>query len=126
MLKAARTSIERAEAALVKDPSNTQLLAAGANALALLGEDSRAREWIDRALLLDPDNNLTRYNLACALLVRLNDRERAVEVLGPYFEHTTPNNIKHVEADPDMDSIRDDPQFKKMMSAARKRLGIAA
>ncbi len=126
MLKAARTSIERAEAALVKDPSNTQLLAAGANALALLGEDGRAREWIDRALLLDPNNNSTRYNLACALVVRLNDRERAMEVLGPYFEHTIPDSIKHVEADPDMDSMRDDPRFKQMMLAAKKRLGITA
>ena len=126
MLKAARTSIERAETALAKEPSNTQLLAAGANALALLGEDSRAREWIDRALLLDPDNNSTRYNLACALVVRLNDAERAMEVLGPFFEHTIADVIKHVEADPDMDSIRDDPRFKAMMSAAKQRLGVTA
>ena len=125
MLRAARTSIERAETALGKDPSNTQLLAAGANALALLGEDRRAREWIDRALLLDPDNNLTRYNLACALIVRLNDRERAIEVLGPYFEQIFPNRLKHIAADPDMDPIRDDPRFKAMLAAARQRLGIA-
>ena len=126
MLKAARTSIERAETALAKDPSNTQLLAAGANALALLGEDGRAREWIDRALLLDPDNNSTRYNLACALVVRLNDSERAMEVLGPFFERTNPDMMKHVEADPDMDQIRDDPRFKAMMSGAIQRLGIIA
>ena len=126
MLRAARTSIERAETALVKEPSNTQLLAAGANALALLSEDSRAREWIDRALLLDPDNNSTRYNLACALVVRLNDAERAMEVLGPYFERTIADMIKHVEADPDMDSIRDDPRFKAMMSGAKQRLGVTA
>jgi len=125
MLKSARTSIERAEMALAKDPANTQLLAAGANALALLGEEGRAREWIDRALLLDPDNNSTRYNLACAFVVRLNDTERAIEVLGPYFEHAIPDRIKHVEADPDMDPIRDDPRFKAMMSAAKQRLGLA-
>ena len=126
MLRAARTSIERAEVALAKEPSNTQLLAAGANALALLGEDGRAREWIDRALLLDPDNNYTRYNLACALVVRLNDAERAMEVLGPYFERAIADMIKHVEADPDMDSIRDDPRFKAMMSGAKQRLGVTA
>ena len=125
MLKAARTSIERAETALAKDPSNTQLLAAGANALAILGEDSRARDWIDRALLLDPDNNATLYNLACALVVRLNDPERAMEVLESFFERTPPDTIKHVEADPDMDKIRDDPRFKAMMLSAKQRLGIA-
>jgi adenylate cyclase len=125
MLRMARTSIERAENALAKDPANTQLLAAGANALALLGEDRRAREWIDRALLLDPNNNSTRYNLACALVVRLKDLEQAIEVLGPFFEEIIPDRIKHLEADPDMDSLRDDPRFKNMLAAAKQRLGIS-
>jgi len=124
MLKAARMSIERAEKALAKDPANTQLLAAGANALALLGEDRRATDWIDRALLLDPDNVVTRYNLACALVVRLNDSERAMEVLGPYFEQIVPNRITHLEADPDMDPIRGDPRFVAMLAAAKQRLGM--
>jgi adenylate cyclase len=120
-----RMGIERAERAVAKDPTNAQALAAGASALALLGEDRRARDWIDRALLLDPDNAGTRYNLACALLDRLNDREKAIEILGPYFEQTIPNRIKHLEADPDMDPIRDDPRFKQMLAAAKKRLGIS-
>ena len=126
MIRAARISIERAEKALAKDPANTQLLAAGANALAILGEDRRARDWIERALLLDPDNSVTRYNLACALVVRLNDSERAIEVLGPYFEQVIPNRIKHLESDPDMDPIREDPRFKHMLAGAKQRLGIHA
>ena len=36
------------------------------------------------------------------------------------------DKIKHVEADPDMDSIRDDPRFKAMMSGAKQRLGVTA
>ena len=31
---------------------------------------------------------------------------------------------KHLEADPDMDLLRDHPRFKKMLAAAKKRLGI--
>lgn len=125
MLKAARTTIERAERAIGRDPANAQVLAAGANALALLGEDRRARDWINRALLLDPDNMQTRYNLACALTLRLNDPEAAIEVLTPFFEQeTSPTLIRHLEADPDLDPIRDDPRFQKMLAAARKRLGI--
>jgi len=120
-----RSGLERAERAVAKDPTNAQALAAGASALALLGEERRARDWIDRALLLDPDNAGTRYNLACALLDRLDDREKAIEVLGPYFEQTIPNRIKHLEADPDMDPIRDDPRFKDMLAAAKQRLGMA-
>jgi adenylate cyclase len=125
MRSAARTTIERAEKAIAKDPANAQVLAAGANALALIGEDRRARDWVDRALLLDPDNTQTRYNLACALALRLNESERAIEVLQPYFEQeTSPTIIKHLEVDPDMNPIRGDPRFKAMLAGAKQRLGM--
>jgi hypothetical protein len=32
--------------------------------------------------------------------------------------------IRHLEADPDMDSIRDEPRFKEMLAAAKGRLGM--
>ena len=125
MRRCARSTIERAEKAVSKDPANAQPLAAGANALAILGEKERARDWIDRALLLDPDNTLTRYNLACALALRLNDRQRALEVMEPYFEQEVSTaQIKHLEVDPDMDPIRDDPGFKRRLAAAKERLGL--
>ena len=124
--RCARSTIERAEKAVAKDPANTQALAGGANALAILGEGDRARDWIDRALLLDPDNTLTRYNLACALALRLNDAERAIQVMEPYFEQENSlAQFRHLEVDPDMDPIRDDPRFKKMLAAAKQRVGIA-
>ncbi len=123
--RSARTTIERAEKAVAKDPANTQALAAGANALAILGEERRARDWIDRALLLDPDNTLTRYNLACALALRLRDGERAIEVLQPYFEQeVSATQVKHLEVDPDLDTIRNDPRFQTMLAEAKQRLGI--
>ena len=125
MRSAAKSTVERAEKAVAKDPANAQVLAAGANALALLGDDRRARDWVDRALLLDPENTQTRYNLACALALRLNEAERAIEVLGPYFEQEmSPTIIKHLEVDPDLDPIREDPRFKQMLSAAKQRLGM--
>jgi hypothetical protein len=33
--------------------------------------------------------------------------------------------VWHAEADPDMEPIRDDPQFREMLSAAKQRLGMA-
>jgi adenylate cyclase len=126
-LRSARSTIERAEKAVAKDPANTQALAAGANALAMLAEEGRARDWIDRALLLDPDNTLTRYNLGCALACRLNDTERALEVLKPFFEQEVSiTQIKHLEVDPDLDTIRGETRFQEMLLGAKERLGMTS
>jgi adenylate cyclase len=123
--RVAQMTVERAEKALAKDPANSMALAGGAVGAALLAEDQKARDWIDRALLLDPDNIMMRYNLACTLIVGIKDNERALEVLGPYFERTvSPTQITHLEVDPDLDAVRDDPRFKDMLAGAKKRLGI--
>jgi adenylate cyclase len=125
--RAAQMAVERTEKAIAKDPSNAAVLAAGAGALAIIGEDQRAREWIDRALLLDPDNSTMRYNLGCALTVGLKDFDRALDVMGPFFEQVgSATHIRHLEADPDFDPLRDDPRFKQMLLDAKQRLGLAA
>jgi len=124
MMRAARLTAERTEKAIARDPSNSTVLAAGANALALLGEKQRARDWIDRALLLDPDNNIMRYNLACALSARLDDRDGAIDVLARYFEQASATHIRHAEVDPDLDPVRDQPRFKELLAGAKARLAV--
>jgi adenylate cyclase len=125
LLRCARLAVERAEMAVAKDPTNAQALAGGSTALALIGEERRAKDWIERALLVDPDNIIMRYNLACALIARLEDRDRAIEVMEPFFDRVgSVTFIRHLEADPDMDSIRDEPRFKEMLAAAKGRLGM--
>ena len=124
--RAAQMTAERVERALAKDPSNASALASGAGALATLGESQKAKDWIERALLLDPDNILMRYNLACALASDIKDYDRALEVLTPYFERTVSRTqLRHAEVDPDLDPIREDPRFTGMMTTAKKRLEIA-
>jgi adenylate cyclase len=125
--RAAQRTVERTEKAIAKDPSNATVLASGAVALAVIGENQRAKDWIDRALLLDPENNIMRYNLACALTTELNDPDRAIKVLEPYFKTTLGvTHVRHAEADPDLDSLREDPRFKEMLHDARQRLRIEA
>lgn len=125
--RAARLSFERAERALATEPTNGSAIANGAYALAVLGEVDRSREWIERGLLLDPDNLSMRYNLACTLTVALHDDEAALDVLQHYFEivNTAPQ-IKHTEADPDFVRIRETPRFQAMLAATKERLGIAS
>jgi adenylate cyclase len=124
--RAAQMAVERTEKAIAKDPSNAAVLAAGAGALAIIGEDQRAKEWIDRALLLDPDNSTMRYNLGCALTVGLKDFDRALDVMAPFFEQVgSATHIRHLEADPDFDPLRDHPRFKEMLAGAKTRLRLA-
>ena len=127
LLRVARMTVERAERAIAKDPSNSAILAVGAPALAIVGEDQRGKEWIDRALLLDPDNIILRYNLACALATDLHDEDRAIEVLEPYLRTTlSTTHIRHAEVDPDLDSLRNDERFKTLLAQAKERLGMSA
>jgi adenylate cyclase len=125
--KTAEMVVERAEKAIAKDPTNASALGSGAAGLATIGEEQRAKDWIDRALLLEPDNISMRYNLACALTINLKDHDGALALMAPWFDRVlSATMLKHLEADPDMDPIRDDPRFKEMLSSAKRRLGFAA
>ncbi|HET7604463.1 MAG TPA: TIR domain-containing protein [Sphingomicrobium sp.] len=124
---AAKLAFERAERALSAEPTNGSAIANGAYALAVLGEGDRAREWIERGLLLDPENLAMRYNMACTLTVALQDDDAALDVIQRYFETVnTASQIKHTEADPDFARLRDKPRFQEMLAATKERLGIAA
>jgi adenylate cyclase len=127
MLKAAATVRERVQRAIAMDPTNGTALAGGAYALAMSGDKDRAREWMRRALVLDPDNLVMRYNAACTILRQLGSPEDTLDTLEPFFETVTSNTwIWHAEADPDLEPIRDDPRFKRMIGLAKQRLGMQA
>jgi adenylate cyclase len=124
--RASKMTLERTEKVIARDPTNSSALAAGAGALMRLGEQERAREWVHRAILLDPDNLNMRYNVACALVAEFEEREEAIEVLKPFFDRINSTIwMRHVDADPDLDAIRDDPRFQQMLTAAKSRLGLA-
>src|SRR5205085_6936850 len=55
-IDAAKRTLERSEQVLVKDATNAAALAAGASSLFMLGDIDRGKDWVQRALLLDPDN----------------------------------------------------------------------
>lgn len=123
---AARMSVTQAEKILAQDPSNGAALSFGAGGLAALGKADNAREWMERAMLIDADNLDMRYNFACVLAAFLDDKDGAVRLLERNFASVGGYQIRIAESDPDLDSLRDDPRFEGMLARARKRLGIAA
>ena len=120
--RAAKITLERCEKNLTRDANNGAAMGHGANALAELGQRERAKEWMERALLVDPDNVTMRYNFGCALANHLNDKDAALEMLGPAFEKMGAGFINHAKVDPDFDCIRDDPRFKAMLATAEGRV----
>jgi adenylate cyclase len=120
--RAARTTLARAEAIMAQDRSNGSAMGYGVTALAVLGEADRCRDWIRRALLIDPENQIMRYNFACALSTYLKDIDGALDLLGPYLAWVTPSELEWTKADPDMDSLREDSRFQAMIAATEARL----
>jgi adenylate cyclase len=122
--RSARATLARAEAILAQDRGNGSAMGYVVSALATLGEGDRARDWIRRALLIDPDNQLMRYNFACALC-SLQDIDGALGLIGPYLAQVTPTDLDWTKTDPDMDTLRDDPRFQAMIAEAEARLAAA-
>jgi adenylate cyclase len=125
--KAAQMTLERAERAVAKEPTNGQALASGAQALLILGDVSRAKDWTSRAMLLDPDNLIMRYNIGCSLASHDGSAEEALDMLEPFFEQVNSStHMRHIEVDPDLDPLRDRPRFQTMLAAAKSRLEKAS
>ena len=118
--------VSESQKALQQDPSNGAALGVLAGGYAILGDLDRAREWIERAQLIDPDNINMKYNFACVLATYVGDKEQALQLLKRALAGAGESLVRAAEADPDFDCIRDEPGFRKAVSDAKKRLGIAA
>jgi adenylate cyclase len=123
--RAARMTFARAERALELDKANGSAMGFAVMALVIMGEREKARQWIERAILVDPENLNMRYNFACALCLRLQDPDAVIELLHPIFAAMTMHWLEHIRIDPDLEAIRSDPRFRAMLSAAEARLTAA-
>jgi adenylate cyclase len=125
--RVARITLARVEKMLGQDPNNATAMGTGALALGTLGQGERAKEWIDRALLMDSDNLNARYNFACSLTshFREPDFDAALDLLAPVLETMAAGFLDHVRVDPDLNPIRENPRFKAMIAASEARLAAA-
>ena len=124
--EAAARMVSEADKALQQDPSNGAALGILAGGYAILGEVDRAREWIDRAILIDPDNLNMRYNFACVLAAWVGDNEQALQLLDGALSRGSEMHVRIAETDPDFDTLRDDPRFQAIIAREKRRLGLPA
>jgi adenylate cyclase len=114
----ARLGLKRAEEALRLRPEDSKPAQLGATALATLGEHGRAREWLTRALAIDPDDNGTRYNAACVYAL-LGEPERAIDLLEMYLREVGPDLKLWFKNDSDLDLIRSHPRYARLLELAK-------
>jgi adenylate cyclase len=122
--EAGKKMVSEAQRAVRQDPSNGAALGILAGGYALQGELERAREWIDRAMLVDPDNLSMRYNFACVLASYAGDTEGAIKLLMGVLPAAADTMVRTAAVDPDLDPLRDDARFLRVMNSAMQRHGI--
>lgn len=125
LLNAAKHIVSESQKALAQDPSNGAALGIAAGGMAISGDHQRSRETIERAMLLDPDNDNMRYNFACVLANYMKDRDAALALLSPTIMRSRTHLIA-AESDRDFDCLRDHPRFVDAMERARQRFGLTA
>jgi adenylate cyclase len=121
--RTAAIALARAEKRLQANQWDGAALQCGVGALAVLGESERANEWMERALLIHPENMNMRYNFACTLSAQFHDVDGALELLAPILATASARRVRFARIDSDLDYIRDDPRFEQMLAAAEARLG---
>ena len=109
-----RRLVEVAEQELARHPENPRPAYLGAGSLALLGEIERARDWLDRAISIDPDDVLTQYNAACVYSL-MGDADAAFDMLEKLLPRANHETKSWVRYDSDFDGIRALPRYQRVV-----------
>ena len=113
-----RVGIKRAEEAMRLHPENSRPAQLGAPALARLGETERAKEWLERALFLDPDEPIATYNAACTF-AQLGEVDRAFDALQKWSANRGMEMELWLDTDADLDPLREDPRFMTLVQTIK-------
>jgi adenylate cyclase len=115
--RVARIGVERAERILEDYPDNARAYYLGAGGLLTLGEEEKAKEWSEHALILCPDDPATRYNSACFFAKFEGTHERALDLLQDSVISRT-----WIENDPDLDPLRSYPRFREILNSLPRKV----
>jgi len=79
----------------------------------------QAKELLQDMLLLVPKHAVTLYNLSCAESL-LGNISQAIAALKSAIEDAGYSNLDHMEKDPDLNNIRDVPEFQQLVQVLKK------
>jgi adenylate cyclase len=117
----ARRALELIEREIAHRPDNVHAIVQGAWALGYLGESEHARVWARRAMAIDPDDPLDRYNLCCTW-ARINERDLAFDLLEACAPKLSPEWINWIKHDSDLIPLRDHPRYLALIARGEARL----
>jgi adenylate cyclase len=123
MREAARRALARIEKVVAAEPDHGRALGYGAGLLASLGEADRAKEWIERGTLVDPENTILHFNFVCALS-RLREIDAALELLANVIDKASKGWLVWLDNDTDLDPLRDHARFKQIVNDAKARFAL--
>jgi TolB-like protein/cytochrome c-type biogenesis protein CcmH/NrfG len=107
--------LEAGERKLEVNPKDIVVLSRVAVTYASKGESAKATEAMRRIMEVDPNDGMALYNCAGAYGC-LGKKENALTYLESALEKGMMNLIDWIENDPYLESIRDDPRFREILS----------
>jgi adenylate cyclase len=122
--EASKRALARIERVIAAEPDHGRALGYGAGILASLGEAERAKEWIERGTLVDPNNTILHFNFVCAL-ARLREVDAAIALLSSVIDKASQGWLMWMDQDTDLDPLRNDVRFIDLVQKSKARFAAA-
>jgi adenylate cyclase len=120
-MDAYRVALATAERRMELNPDDARAATMRAVSLARLGRVEEAVRWGERALEIDRTDGSVLYNVACLFSVT-HHVDRALECLGDAVARGF-GSPEWLARDPDLDPLRDDPRFERIMASQPRPSG---
>ena len=112
--RAREAEVANAMRKLELDPDNHLVRSRLAPLYVHRGDEREARRLLELLEQSGTDEGVVLYNMSCTWAL-LNDRENSLDYLRKALKAGYSNIIEWVQADPDYDFLRDDPEFKEIV-----------